>query len=205
MQATYIRIRGIVQKVGLRIKIKQIADEMGISGTVKNVEDGSVLILCEAEQAGIDALMRRIRETAEPAVIEDMQVEGTSPATGTSGFDVILGDIQHEMLATMSTGSKILLTITKTLNEMRDTQNEMRDTQNEMRDTQNEMRDTQNEMRDTQNEMRDTQNEMRDTQNEMRDTQNSIDGKMDESLKNKDQTLKILKDMRGSGLLHAVK
>ena len=163
MQATYIRIRGIVQKVGLHIKIKQIADEMGISGTVKNVEDGSVLILCEAEQAGIDALMRRIREVAEPAVIEDMQVEGTSPATGTSGFDVILGDIQHEMLATMSTGSKILLTITKTLNEMKD------------------------------------------TQNEIRNAVISIDGKMDESLKNEDQTLKILKDMRGSGLLHAVK
>ena len=177
MQATYIRIRGIVQKVGLHIKIKQIADEMGISGTVKNVEDGSVLILCEAEQAGIDALMRRIREVAEPAVIEDMQVEGTSPATGTSGFDVILGDIQHEMLATMSTGSKILLTITKTLNEMKDTQNEMKD----------------------------TQNEMKDTQNEIRNAVISIDGKMDESLKNEDQTLKILKDMRGSGLLHAVK
>ena len=170
MQATYIRIRGIVQKVGLRIKIKQIADEMGISGTVKNVEDGSVLILCEAEQAGIDALMRRIRETAEPAVIEDMQVEGTSPATGTSGFDVVLGDIQHEMLATMSTGSKILLTITKTLNEMKD-----------------------------------TQNEMKDTQNEIRNAVISIDDKMDESLKNEDQTLKILKDMRGSGLLHAAK
>ena len=130
MQATHIRICGIVQGVGLRIKIKQIADEMGISGTVKNVEDGSILILCEAEQAGVDALMRRIRDAAEPVVIEDMRVEGTSPATGISGFVVELGDIQHEMLATMSTRVKILLTINKTLNEMKETQNEMKECRN---------------------------------------------------------------------------
>ena len=130
MQATHIRIYDIVQGVGLRIKIKQIADEMGISGTVKNVEDGSILILCEAEQAGVDALMRRIRDAAEPVVIEDMRVEGTSPATGISGFVVELGDIQHEMLATMSTRVKILLTINKTLNEMKETQNEMKECRN---------------------------------------------------------------------------
>ena len=96
----------------------------------KEVEDGSILILCEAEQAGVDALMRRIRDAAEPVVIEDMRVEGTSPATGISGFVVELGDIQHEMLATMSTRVKILLTINKTLNEMKETQNEMKECRN---------------------------------------------------------------------------
>lgn len=72
MQNTHIRIRGAVQKVGLRMKIKQIADGMGISGTVENKEDGSVLLVYEAEHAGTDALMRRIRDVAKPAIIEDM-------------------------------------------------------------------------------------------------------------------------------------
>ena len=60
-------------------------------------------------------------------------------------------------------------------------------------------------MRDTQNEMKATLDDVRDTQNEMRDTVASIDDKMDTSLRNEEQTLKILKDMRGSGLLRAVK
>ena len=219
MQTVHIRIQGIVQKVGLRMKIKQIADEMGISGTVENMNDGSVLIACEAEQVSIAALMRRIRGVAEPATIDEMWVGRTSPATGITGFTVILGDVQQEMLAALSTGSKAVATISNILNGMKNTQNEIRDTQKEMKNTQNEIRDTQKEMKNTQNEIRDTQKEMKNTQNEIRDTQKemkntqneirdtvvSIDDKMNMSLKNEDQTLKILKDMRGSGLLHAVK
>lgn len=177
MQTIHIRIQGIVQKVGLRMKIKQIANEMGISGTVENMNDGSVLIVCEAEQVSIDALMRRIRGVAEPATIDEMRVERTSPATGISGFTVIVGDMQQEMLAALSTGSKAVAIISNTLNNMKNTQNEIRD----------------------------TQKEMQNTQNEIRDTVVSIGDKMDMSLKKEDQTLKILKDMRGSGLLHAVK
>ena len=161
-----------MQRVGLRIKIKQIADGMGISGTAENAEDGSVLIACEAEQARTDELMRRTRDVAEPAVIEDMRVERTSPATGISGFTVIMGDTQQEMLAAMSTGLKTIVIMSETLSEMRDTMVEMKDTQNEMRDTMVEMKDT--------------QNEMRDTMVEMKDTVVSIDDKMDMSLRNEE-------------------
>ena len=110
------------------MKIKQIADEMNMSGTVENMDDGSVQIVCEAEKAGIEEMMLRIRAIAEPATIEDMRVERTAPATCIKGFTVITGDIQKEMLAALSTGSKAMVIISKTLNEIRDTTSEIRDT-----------------------------------------------------------------------------
>ena len=50
MQGRNIRIFGKVQGVGLRANVKSVADESGIRGTVKNMDDGSVLVVCEARQ-----------------------------------------------------------------------------------------------------------------------------------------------------------
>ena len=96
------------------MKVKQIADEMNIAGTAENMDDGSVQIVCEAEEAGVEEMLLRIREIAEPAAIEDMRVERTSPVTGIKGFTVITGDTQEEMLAALSTGSKAMVIICKT-------------------------------------------------------------------------------------------
>lgn len=52
MQRTNIRISGRVQGVGLRVRIKTAADEIGVRGTVENLDDGSVLVVCEAERVG---------------------------------------------------------------------------------------------------------------------------------------------------------
>ena len=81
MQKRDIRIFGKVQGVGLRINVKAIADGIGIRGTVKNMDDGSVLVVCEADRDKIEAMARRIRAIGEPAIIEDMQVGEGLPAT----------------------------------------------------------------------------------------------------------------------------
>ena len=86
MQRTNIRIRGRVQGVGMRVRIKTTADEIGVRGTVENLDDGSVLVVCEAEQTKIENLVQQIRDQVEPAAITDILVEGGSPATGLGRF-----------------------------------------------------------------------------------------------------------------------
>ena len=184
MQRTTIRIRGNVQRVGLRARIAGIADKLGVCGMVENLSDGSVLLVCEAEQRTLDEMVREIKKTPEPAAIKDMTIVETSPATGMSGFRVVTHDMTEDVVLAMREGTAQLRTITEILSSIKDTQIEMRDTQIEMRDT---------------------QIEMRDTQIEMRDTLKSIDGKTDVSLNNDAQILDILRDMRAGGMLRIPK
>ncbi|MCF6243198.1 MAG: acylphosphatase [Bacteroidales bacterium] len=53
-KAVSLKIRGKVQGVGFRYHTKQVADELKISGFVKNMPDGSVYIEAVGEDWSID-------------------------------------------------------------------------------------------------------------------------------------------------------
>ena len=125
MQRTNIQIYGKVQGVGLRARIKAAADENGVRGTVENLDDGSVLVVCEAERAKVENLVQQIRERAEPAAITDMRVEEGSPATGLGGFKIKLGDTNTEMLTAIFMGTEALRRIDEKQDEILEVQKEM--------------------------------------------------------------------------------
>ena len=173
MQRTNIRIYGRVQGVGLRARIKTAADETGIRGTVENLDDGSVLVECEAEQANVERLVQQIRDQAELATITDMQIEEGSPATGLGGFKIKFGNIDTEMLTAIFMGTEALRRIDK----------------------------KQDKMLDKQDKMLDKQDKMLEAQKEMNATMKSVDGKLDSSLENDVEILKVLRSMLDGGLL----
>ena len=125
MQRTNIQIYGKVQGVGLRARIKAAADENGVRGTVENLDDGSVLVVCEAERAKVENLVQQIRERAEPAAITDMRVEEGSPATGLGGFKIKFGDTNTEMLTAIFMGTEALRRIDEKQDEILEVQKEM--------------------------------------------------------------------------------
>ena len=159
MQRTNIRILGKVQGVGLRVRIKAAADEIGVRGTVENLDDGSVLVVCEAEQAKIENLVRQIRDRAEAAAITDILVEAGSAATGLGGFKIKFGDTNTEMLTAIFTGTEALRRIDK------------------------------------------KQDKILEAQKETNATMKSVDGKMESSLKNDAEILKILRGRRDGDML----
>lgn len=108
MQRTNIRICGRVQGVGLRVRIKAAADEIGVRGTVENLDDGSVLVVCEAERASIENLVQQIRNRADPAAITDVLVEKGSLTTDLGGFKIKFGDTDTEMLNAISMWTEAL-------------------------------------------------------------------------------------------------
>ncbi|MCE2508520.1 MAG: acylphosphatase [Nitrosopumilaceae archaeon] len=112
-----ITIRGIVQNVGLRAQIKIVAERLGVCGTVENLRDGSVLIVCEAERADVEEMMRQILSGAEFAVIADVLVEEGPPATGMGGFEVIVGDHAEELLSAWSSRAKAALAMLAALQD----------------------------------------------------------------------------------------
>ena len=150
---------GKVQGVGLRVRIKAAADEIGVRGTVENLDDGSVLVICEAEQAKIENLVRQIRDRAEAAAITDVLVEAGSTATGLGGFKIKFGDTNTEMLTAIFTGTEALRRIDK------------------------------------------KQDKILEAQKEMNATMKSVDGKMESSLENDTEILKVLRYRRDGDML----
>ncbi len=87
LQARDIKITGIVQGVGFRPFIYNLAVELGVRGTVRNTSEG-VFVHAEGKQRVLDAFERAIGERRPPqAVIETMESWRT-PESGGKGFSI---------------------------------------------------------------------------------------------------------------------
>lgn len=69
-------VRGRVQGVGFRWFVVRNAEELGVTGTVRNRADGTVEAILQSDsEASLRALIDRIREGPPPARVEDVEVE----------------------------------------------------------------------------------------------------------------------------------
>ena len=142
MKRITITMFGKVQKVGLRIKIANIAGKLGVCGMVDNLDDGSVLMVCEAKRQVLDEMIRQIKQIPSPVIITNMTVVETSPASGMSGFQVLGHDADEEWKAAIKTGMGLLEKISKTLDSSDKTQKEIAKTQKATNKTLTEIKDT---------------------------------------------------------------
>ena len=87
MKALSLHITGIVQGVGFRPFVYNLADEQGLTGWVLNASDG-VYTVVEGDDATVDAFAQSIRDRAPAmAVIEDVIAEPVEPE-GFRGFSI---------------------------------------------------------------------------------------------------------------------
>jgi len=71
-----ISITGDVQTVGFRTFVKNLADSLHITGCIKNLDDGSVVVICEGEKGSIEQLIGETTENPPSfANIEGVSVE----------------------------------------------------------------------------------------------------------------------------------
>ena len=69
----HVLYTGRVQGVGFRFTAERTALQMGMHGYVKNLADGSVEVVCEAEEQHIEGFLSRLSE-AMAAYISDCNV-----------------------------------------------------------------------------------------------------------------------------------
>lgn len=82
-----INVSGKVQGVFFRASTKEVADEMGISGFVRNEKDGSVYIEAEADEDTLKKLVGWCYQGPPRAVVKNVLVkEGT--VQGFAKFEV---------------------------------------------------------------------------------------------------------------------
>ncbi|QCO97207.1 acylphosphatase [Arthrobacter sp. 24S4-2] len=83
------RVEGVVQAVGFRYRTVRKAEELALTGTVRNDDDGTVAVVVEGPQAVVLEFRRWLRSDDAPGRVDHVD-ESVSPATGEfSGFDVV--------------------------------------------------------------------------------------------------------------------
>ncbi|MDA9470183.1 acylphosphatase [Enterococcus sp. 5H] len=67
MRKVRMNVQGRVQGVGFRYMTKMVADELGVAGTVRNEDDGSVSIEAFGEDDLINIFIKKVKESPSPA------------------------------------------------------------------------------------------------------------------------------------------
>jgi acylphosphatase len=87
MRCIEITIRGRVQGVGFRYYALKLANELHITGYIRNKFDGSVFIEAEGDNANIETFLSWCRKGPPRANVEEMIVNDCPPA-GYLRFDI---------------------------------------------------------------------------------------------------------------------
>ena len=80
-----VRYEGDVQGVGFRYTVQGLANRLGVTGGVENLNDGSVRLVAEDMEAVLQQLLLQIRVSRLGPYISNEQIEWRDPE-GLSGF-----------------------------------------------------------------------------------------------------------------------
>ena len=79
---------GRVQGVGFRWFVEREAQLIGVSGWVRNREDGAVEVLARGSDTQLSSLYDRLREGPRAARVDRVEVEDAAPFSGYETFEI---------------------------------------------------------------------------------------------------------------------
>jgi acylphosphatase len=82
----HVLIRGLVQGVSFRYYTRQMAEQLGLSGWVRNLADGRVEALFEGEESAVEQMLAWCREGPSAASVEAVEVDRRSASGAHQGF-----------------------------------------------------------------------------------------------------------------------
>ncbi len=83
------QISGRVQGVGYRYFAAHVAGELGVVGTVRNLEGGGVEAVAEAEEASLHEFLRALRHGPHAAEVTEVAIAWDEPTGEFSGFATV--------------------------------------------------------------------------------------------------------------------
>jgi len=88
MQRVHVTISGDVQGVGFRSWVRRQAQELGLTGWVRNRDDGTVEVVAEGTRSALDELVKRCRRGPETAWVADVAVQWSDATDEFVTFEV---------------------------------------------------------------------------------------------------------------------
>lgn len=84
-----VQFIGLVQGVGFRNTTKKMALELGIKGTVRNLEDGSVEAIFIGSEPIVDVLMERLQSHFKNHIQTVLVLENQTTLSQPTGFQIL--------------------------------------------------------------------------------------------------------------------
>ena len=81
-------VRGRVQGVLYRDFVATYASEFDLTGSARNLEDGTVEIIAEGDEKHLHTLLAHLKKGPELAEVEDITVEWMEPSGQYDGFSI---------------------------------------------------------------------------------------------------------------------
>lgn len=69
-----IIVKGRVQGVGFRAFTESIAENLGVKGYVRNLPDGTVEVVAEADKQTLDELCRKLKDGPGMAYVDELAI-----------------------------------------------------------------------------------------------------------------------------------
>ena len=87
-KATRLRVTGRVQGVGFRYHVVSHAQELGLDGYARNLDDGTVEVWAEGTPEALAGLLEATRRGPRWARVDDVRIEEASATHTLRGFTV---------------------------------------------------------------------------------------------------------------------
>ena len=97
MKALAIAVKGRVQRVGYRRYVLDVAQEEGVSGTIKNLPDGSVSIFAQGTARQLGSFLKKARNPPPPAKVKESKVAEARARAGAKAFLMLSSGLAEEM------------------------------------------------------------------------------------------------------------
>ncbi len=130
-KASRVRVEGRVQRVGYRRFILDAAQELGLSGFVKNERDGSVTVFAQGGEQQLNRFLERVRAPPHPISVKSFVERPVEPKPEVKFFEVKFGSLAEEFQEGFGAMER----------EFRDYRDEFRDYRSEFRSFRDEFRE----------------------------------------------------------------
>jgi len=89
MQEIHCIVKGRVQMVMFRDFAQRKARGLRLAGTVRNLDDGTVMVVAQGNKPELDALVEKLHKGPLLARVDDVRVEWREPTQSFGGFKIL--------------------------------------------------------------------------------------------------------------------
>jgi acylphosphatase len=97
LKAFQVRVYGRVQRVGYRRFVLDSAQELGLSGHVKNERDGSVTVFAQGDEAILEKFIEMLKSPPPPAYVKSIDVKEAKPRQAMKYFTIRPSPLHEEL------------------------------------------------------------------------------------------------------------
>jgi acylphosphatase len=97
LKAFLVRVFGRVQRVGYRRFVLDSAQELGLSGYVRNERDGSVTVFVQGDDAAVEKFIEMLKSPPQPAYVRSVDIKEVKPKPRLKYFAIKPSPLHEEL------------------------------------------------------------------------------------------------------------